>query len=186
MTAITLKDVPIAFIDALWEPKTFKDSKPAISSTFLIAKGSANDKIMQKAITEALDAKFGVKAEKVRKTIEGNSQKMCVQDGDDSEYDGFEGHWSVRAKSKVKVTVIDRNRQPVTESSGTIYAGCHVNVILEFYGYDDPHNGLTASLKGVQFVRDGEAFGGGRPAKVEDFDDLGDQGDADDTDDFAS
>jgi len=32
---------------------------------------------------------------------------------------------------------------------------------------------VNAELLGVQFVRDGEPFGGGKPATPEDFEDLG-------------
>ena len=33
---------------------------------------------------------------------------------------------------------------------------------------------VNASLRGVQFAGDGEAFGGGRPAEVDEFEDISD------------
>ena len=50
-----------------------------------------------------------------------------------------------------------------------IYAGCYVNMFVEFYAYENSGNkGIAASLRGVQFVRDGERLGG-EPLEAEDM-----------------
>ena len=76
--------------------------------------------------------------------------------------------------SNQRPTVVDRNKQNVDPESGMIYGGCYVNVSLNFYAYDVSGNkGVAAGLNGVQFVKDGEAFGGSGNT-VNDFDVEGD------------
>ena len=55
-----------------------------------------------------------------------------------------------------------------------------MNIILEVYALQANKNGpaVHASLKGVQFVKDGDAFSGSAPASVDSFDDLGEGADA--------
>lgn len=185
-TKVKLKDVRIAFCDALFEAKAFQGdpkSEPRHSATFLVPKNSPQAEAIEAAVQAAAAAKFGKKGENVVEAIRGVTNRFCIQDGDTTEYDGFAGHIAVRAKSKPRPTVIDRNRNQVTEADGLIYGGCYVNAIIDFFGYDSPTKGISAGLKGVQYNRKGDAFGGGAPAAVDDFDDLGDTGE-DDLDDL--
>lgn len=112
---------------------------------------------------------------KILATLEAS--KKSIRDGDlrvnkaGDVYEGYEGHWYVTAKSPTRPLLIDQNRQPVTEADGTIYSGCYVNAIVEIYANTQPtKKGVFAGLKGVQFVRDGDAFGGGAPAAADEFD----------------
>ena len=112
---------------------------------------------------------------KVLATLEGS--KKAIRDGDKRTnkagdiYEGYEGNWYVTAKSPTRPLLIDQARQPVTEADGTIYSGCYVNAIIEIYANTQPtKKGVFAGLKGVQFVRDGDAFGGGAPAAANEFD----------------
>lgn len=86
-------------------------------------------------------------------------------------YEGYEGNTYVTAKSATRPLLVDANRQPVTEEDGAIYSGCYVNAIVELYANTQPtKKGVFAGLKGVQFVKDGDAFGGGAPAAATEFD----------------
>lgn len=86
-------------------------------------------------------------------------------------YEGYEGNTYVTAKSATRPLLVDQHRQPVTEEDGTIYSGCYVNAIFELYANPQPtKKGVFAGLKGVQFVKDGDAFGGGAPAASTEFD----------------
>lgn len=103
--------------------------------------------------------------------------KKSLRDGDKRVnksgdiYEGYEGAWYVTAKTPTRPLLIDAARQPVTEADGTIYSGCYVNAIIEIYANTQPKKkGVFAGLKGVQFVRDGDAFGGGAPAAANEFD----------------
>lgn len=86
-------------------------------------------------------------------------------------YEGYEGNTYVTAKSATRPLLVDQHRKPVTEEDGTIYSGCYVNAIVELYANTQPtKKGVFAGLKGVQFVKIGDAFGGGAPAASTEFD----------------
>jgi len=78
----------------------------------------------------------------------------------------------VSARSKTRPTVLNRDKTPVAEADGVLYGGCYVNALLDVWAQDNAFGKrINATLKGVQFVRDGDAFGGGAPASADDFPD---------------
>jgi hypothetical protein len=178
---VTLKNVRLSFPE-LWHPKEFKtgDGKPRYSATFLIEPGSANDKAIRAAIEEEGTNAFKAKWEKAQKDMWGNSNKCCYLDGDRKEYDGYAGNWYIASHNRARPLVIDRDRTPLTEDDGKPYAGCYVNAIVDIYVQTGENPGIRASLSGVQFYKDGDAFGGGSRASTDDFDDLADLGEEDD------
>lgn len=99
-------------------------------------------------------------------------------------YDGFEGmHW-IQSGNEVRPIVMDRNKAPLTPQDGKPYAGCYVNATLDIWAQDNQWGQrINATLLGVQFDRDGDAFSGGAPADADDFDDLGAGADASSDDD---
>jgi hypothetical protein len=180
MSKIRLNNVRLSFAD-LFEARTFqgndgKDSKPKFKGTFLLPKDDPQNKTIEKTIREVATAKWGAKAEAILKSINGNPNRFCYADGDTKEYDGYAGNMAITANNKVRPLVIDRDKSPLTEKDGRPYSGCYVNAQIEIFAYDNPGKGISASLSGVQFLRDGEAFSGGRPASVDDFDDVADVG----------
>lgn len=178
---IQLTNVRLAFND-LFKAVPFKDGDPTYNGTFLIPKGSALAKQVEAAAIAALNTKFPGKGEAIRKQIDGNNNKCCIQDGDKQAYDGFAGNIAVRAKAPVskRPLVIDRDKTPLTEADGRIYSGCYVNASIEFFGYDNTGKGLSAQLRGVQFYKDGDSFGGGTPASADEFEEVTEGADADD------
>ena len=72
--------------------------------------------------------------------------------------------------------VIDRAKQPLTASSGLPYGGCYINVSFDLWVYDKQSTGTSATLMGVQFVADGEPFGGSSQPSDKDFEDLSNDG----------
>ena len=169
---LMLHNVRLSF-PKLFEPEAFKPGDtPMYSAALLIPKGSDLHAKVEAAAVAALNAKFPGKGAAIRKQIDSNVNKCCIQDGENTSYDGYQGHICVRAKSKTRPTAVDTDRAPLTERDGKLYAGCYVNASIEFFGYDNTGKGLSATLRGVQFVRDGEAFGGGRPADADEFDEV--------------
>lgn len=179
---VKLQNVRISFIEALFEPKEYRpgDGKPRYSATFLIEPGSANDKAVQKAIDEAGEETFKAKWKVRKEEFWGSKNQCCYLDGNRKDYDGYEGMWYIAAHNKARPLVIDRDRTPLTERDGRIYAGCYVNAIIDIYVQAGENPGIRASLSGVQFFRDGDAFGGGSRASEDDFDDLADTGEGED------
>lgn len=171
---IKLSNVRLSF-PALFTPEAFKPGdEKKFKAVFLIPKNDPQVAAVEAAALAALNTKFPGKGVAIRRQIEGNRNKCCIQDGDTSEYDGYEDCIAVSAKSPVRPLVIDRDKSPLVEEDGRPYAGCYVNASIEFFGYNNSGNGLSAQLRGVQFFRDGDAFAGGRPADPDEFDDLAD------------
>lgn len=171
---VKLKNVRLSFPD-LFEAVEYEkgDGKPRFNATFLVEPGSENDKAIRAAIQAEANEVFGKTAASMLKQFEGNSQKMCYLDGDTKEYDGYKGMWYIACHSKTRPTVLDRNKSPLVAADGRPYAGCYVNASIEIYAQNTANKGIRAGLKGVQFVEDGDAFGGGAPASPDEFDDLG-------------
>jgi hypothetical protein len=177
---IRIENARLSF-PGLFKAEPFKPGdEPKFKATFLVPKGSAMAKAIDKAVMETAKAKWGVKAEKIVASIRNNPNKFCVQDGDTKTYDGYEGMIAVSAKNSVRPTVLDRDRTALVESDGKPYAGCYVNAVVEFFAYENSGNGISASLGGVQFFKNGDAFAGGQAASEDDFDELEDGADADD------
>lgn len=170
---VKLNNVRLSF-PALFKAEAFKPGDdPRYKATFLIPEGSALAKEVEKAAIAALEEKFPKKGATIYKQIFGNNNNKCnISDGNLAEYDGYAGMIAVSAKSKTRPLVIDADKTPLAEEDGKPYAGCYVNAIIEFFGYDNSGKGVSATLKGVQFVRDGDAFSGSAPASEDDFDDL--------------
>ncbi|EJD0459570.1 DUF2815 family protein [Salmonella enterica] len=180
---VILKAVRLAFAQALFEAEDYQnDGNFKFSSTFLIDKAQkATIAEIENAIKQVAAAKWGAKAEAILKSIRGNSNKFCFRDGEEKpDYDGFEGQMYIKASNKARPLVLDRDRTPLTAADGRPYSGCYVNATITIFAYDSNGNkGISASLGGVQFLRDGDAFGGGIPASVDDFDDISEGADAD-------
>ena len=168
---IMLTNVRLAF-PTLFEAKTVNgEGKPAFSASFLIDPADPQVKAINAAIEQVAKEKWGAKADAVLKQLRA-TDKVALHDGDlKSNYDGFAGNLYVSARSAVRPTVIDQARNPLTEQDGKPYAGCYVNVSIDLYAQDNNYGKrINASLRGVQFVGDGDAFGGGGSASVDEFD----------------
>lgn len=177
---IMLKDVRLSF-PGLFEATPFEaGGKPKFKATFLIPKDSPQLAEIEKKIKAVFLTKFPKKTEKQLDAIRGNKMRFTLQDGDDTEYDGYAGHMYIGAKADVRPTLLDRNKNNVVESDGVLYAGCYVNASIEIFAYDNAGPGISANLRGVQFSRDGDAFAAGRPASDDEFETVTDGTDAGD------
>ena len=86
-----------------------------------------------------------------------------------------------RMKTKGRPKIVDRRGNALTEEDGKPYSGCYVNAIVDIWAQKGETPGVRCELMGMQFVKDGEAFGGGKNLGDDAFDDLGD--DENDVDD---
>lgn len=183
----------LAFANALFEAKAFQgEGKADYNCAFLldptddksphpsILSPAAAIKALQDEERAIGKAKWGEKADTILKSIAANG-RMAVKDGDTkAEYDGYPGNFFVNARSQVRPLVIDRDRSPLTAADGRIYSGCYVVGEVELWAQDNSYGKrINATLKGIQFLRDGDAFGaGGSASNADDFADLGvDNGD---------
>ena len=145
---VKLNNVRLSF-PALFKAEAFKPGDdPRYKATLLIPEGSAQAKEVEKAAIAALEEKFPKKGATIYKQIFGNNNKCNISDGNLAEYDGYAGMVAVSAKSKTRPLVIDTDKTPLAEEDGKPYAGCYVNAIIEFFGYDNSGKGfaLTATI----------------------------------------
>jgi hypothetical protein len=168
-----MRNVRLAF-PALWEAKQVNgEGKPAFSATALL---SADDPQVDE-INDLIDAialeKWGTKAKTVLAAMRGKDA-VALHNGDlKAQYDGFEGNYFVSARSYNKITIVDRDRTPLQSSDGKPYGGCYVDMSVEFWAQDNQWGKrINATLRWVQFRRDGDAFAGGAPASMDEIDDL--------------
>jgi hypothetical protein len=167
---VMLRNVRLAF-PSLFEPSTFGDGDPAYQCTLIMDDEQAQ--ALDMVIASVAREKWGAKGDATLKTLRSTG-KVALKNGDEkSQYDGFEGNWFIAPRAKTRPTVVDGQRQPLTERDGLIYAGCYVNASVELWAQDNQYGKrVNATLRGIQFVRDGEAFGGGRPAQADEFDEI--------------
>lgn len=178
---LKLSNVRLAF-PQLFEAKTVNgEGKPAFSASFLIEPTDNQVKAIREAIEQVARDKWGVKADAILKQMQAQD-KTALHDGDiKSNYDGFPGNLYVSARSATRPLVIDRDKSPLAEADGKPYAGCYVNASIELWAQDNNYGKrINASLRGVQFLRDGDAFAGGGAASEDEFDDLAVDATADD------
>lgn len=170
---IKLTNVRLAF-PQLFEAKTVNgEGKPAFSAAFLIDPADPQVKTINAAIEQVAKEKWGAKADAML-TAMRKADKVALHDGDlKATYDGFPGNLYISARSATRPLVINCDKSPLTEADGKPYAGCYVNASVELWAQDNNYGKrINASLGGVQFSRDGDAFAGGGAASEDEFDDL--------------
>lgn len=178
---VFIKNVRLAF-PALFEAKTVNgEGKPAFSAALLIDPADPQVKAINAAIDAVAKEKWGAKAEVMLKTMRA-ADKLALHDGDlKAQYDGFPGNLYISARSATRPLVINADKSPLVEADGKPYAGCYVNASIELWAQDNNYGKrINASLGGVQFFRDGDAFAGGVAASEDEFDDVTSGATADD------
>ena len=115
-----------------------------------------------------------VNKEKFADKVPKGLKITAFKDGDEKEYDGYEGMMALKAGSTKRPLVIDADKTPLVESDNKLYAGCYVNAILEFWYSDHPKGGkqILGNLLAIQFYRDGDPFSDGVTASLDDFEDV--------------
>lgn len=174
---IKLIDARLSF-PQLWRPtQVNNEGEPAYSAAFLLAADDEQVDFINNVIDQVALAKWEHKAKPILAQLRG-AGKVCLQNGDlKAEREGYAGNWFINARSKTKPLVLDQNRVVLAEGNGRPYGGCYVDAVLEIWAQDNQWGKrVNASLKGVQFRRNGDAFAGGPPADPNDFDDISDTG----------
>lgn len=174
---LSISNARLAF-PQVFKPSTVNgEGEPAYSAQLLIPPNHPFVAEIKKACEEVGKAKWGAKWPGVKKELEAKD-RMPYHDGDlKAQWSGFEGniYISTRSQQGTRPTVVDRKRQPLTEADGVIYAGCYVNANIELWTQDNQYGKrINAQLRGIQFLRDGDSFGGGSAASADEFDEIDD------------
>jgi hypothetical protein len=173
---IKLNNVRLSFPD-LFTATQFGGTGPfSYGAAFLFAPDSATDKAVKAAFNAVAKEKWGAKADAIIKAVQGNPQKCCYYDGNLKDYDGYENNMVLSAKrpqDKGRPLVVDADKSPLQAEDGKPYAGCYVNATVELWPQDNQHGkGMRCTVLGVQFLRDGDRFGGGSQPDTDDFEDI--------------
>lgn len=197
---ILLKDARLAFPN-LFEPTTVAgEGKPRYSATLLLALDHPQLAEIKKKIDAIAKDKWREKAAGILSGLY-KTGKVALHDGDEkAQYDGFPGNMFVAAAAQENappaiIQPWDGNprisQNDIKDSAeraafmkmaqSKLYAGCYVNASLEFWVQDNQWGKrVNCTLRGVQFLRDGDSFSAGRPADADEFEEVTEGADADD------
>jgi hypothetical protein len=171
---------------AIFEPKQVGgQGDPRFSAAFAIEPDSENANKCHDAMVTAAKEKWKDKAAAIFKELKSKG-RVCFKtepltNAEGEVYDGFEDMYVLNASNKTRPLVLDKNKSPLTAADGRPYSGCYVNAVIDIWAQDNQYGKrLNGTLMGVQFDRDGDAFGGGRPAAPDDFETVEGGEDADD------
>lgn len=165
MSRVKLTNVRLSF-PSLFKKASFNGEEGTkYEATFLLPK---SDVKTHKAVMDVIE-----ECKVANKNTKVASDKLFIKDGDDIEYEGYAGHWAIKTSNNSRPTTINRDRSVVVESDEVFYAGCYVNAIIEPWSQSNQYGKrINANLLGVQFVKDGEAFGNGPVDVSDEFDDI--------------
>lgn len=151
----------------VWEPDSINGSEPKYSVSILIPK---SDKKTVNLINKAVEAaKEMGKTGKFGGKVPANL-KLPLRDGDEDRPDDevYAGCWFVNATSKNKPGIVDKNCNPITDST-EFYSGCYGHASITFYPFSANGNrGIACGLNHVMKTTDGDPLGG-RSRAEDDF-----------------
>jgi len=159
----------------LFEPFSFNDDQePKYSVVLLIPK---SDKATIKKIKAAQKAALEQgKSSKFNGKIPTNWSNT-LRDGDEEkdleDNPEFAGHYFMTVSAKTRPGIVDRNVQPILDST-EVYSGCYARASINAFPYSVSGNkGVSFGLNHIQKLKDGEPLGG-RSNAEDDFDALDD------------
>lgn len=117
-----------------------------------------------------------------------STDKRFFRDGNDTDKEEYQDHWVISANESRRPSVRHRSgaKMEKDEIEESIYGGCWVNVLIRPWFQDGQRVGkgygkrVNAGLVGVQYVKEGEAFGDGRIDDEDAWDSVEDEGGFDD------
>ena len=150
----------------VWEPWSNNGKEAKYSVSLLIPK--SNEKMLNQirlAIKQAKQqgvSKWGGKIP--------SDCMIPIRDGDKNRPDDavYVGPYFMNANCKTPPGIIDRNRQPIIDTT-EFYSGCYGYASITFYAYNRNGNkGIACGLNHIMKTRDGESLGG-RARAEDDF-----------------
>lgn len=167
MSKIKLQSVRLSFPSLFQQAAFGGESTGKYEATFIL------DKKEHAQVISQIEAEIArLQKEEIKAKV--SSDKICLKDGDEMGRPEYEGKMTIKASTKKRPLVIDRDKSPITEDDNVVYAGCYVNAILTLWPQNNNFGKrVNAQLDGVQFVRDGEPFGDGG-ISADAFDAFGD------------
>lgn len=175
MSKLKLANVRLSFPSLFQTAKFGGEDTGKFEATFILDKEEHSDTIakIESAITKLMKEELKTKL---------SSDKLCLKDGDDMGRPEYDGKMTLKASTKKRPLVINRDKSPITEADNVVYAGCYVHAIVSLWAQNNTWGRrINAQLDGIQFFKDGEPFGEGG-ASVDDFDSFDSHDPFDDAD----
>jgi hypothetical protein len=180
MAIVKLKSVRLAFPDIRVAVPVGSGDKKYYSAAFPIEPGSENAKNLDAAVNEAAKNKWHDKWENVLAVIKEKGdigyKEKPLKNGDGDVYDGFQGMYSVnasRAEDLGPPRIVGRYNEELPANTGKPYGGCYVYATVEVWAQDNANGRrINVQLRGIQFEKDGPAFGASSPVGEDEFDAL--------------
>lgn len=160
----------------VFEARSFQGSDPKYSIQMLFPKDTTDMNELISEVKRLAQEKWGKKKPKgfTNPIKDGDT----LTDSDDEEIESTKGYWVVRASSKRKPGIVDKDKNLITaEEADEFYPGCWARATLNGFTYDTKGNkGVSFGLNNLQKLKDDEPFGG-RTSPENDFDDDIDEDD---------
>lgn len=156
MLKIKMQRVRICFPSLFTTASFGGEDTGKYEATFILQKSE------HKAVIKEIEAGMRELAKERLKGKMPPADKVCMKDGDDTDRPEFRECMTIKASTKKRPLVLDRDKRPLVEDDGAIYAGCYTNAIITLWAQDNQYGKrVNAQLDGVQFNMSGDPLGAG-------------------------
>lgn len=146
---------PSVFHKKIWN----NNNDPKFEATFIL------DKIIHAKEIEEIKKEIKNLLDVNNLTIT-NPMTHCFRDGDfvmpgKEAVPEYKNSFTLKTTSEKRVSIVNKDKTPITEDDGLIYGGCFVNAYVYLYPYNNTKanaKGVSASFLGIQLVSKGEPF----------------------------
>lgn len=174
---VTLENVRVSYFYG-FEPYIGTDSAgkqtKSYCSHFLLPTGHPSLAKVQAAIVGVAKAMWKEKYVEMLTAFKGQD-RICLHEGNISKpgEDAYKDIKYLSGNSKNRFTIVetrDGRNVPLTPADGRPYSGSYVNAIVGIWAQANKWGKrINCQIQGVQFLKHGEAFGGGRVAAPDEF-----------------
>lgn len=170
---VSLSNVRISF-PHLMAPSAFKEGDtPKFSAIFLLPPDHPSVAAFQKAVAFVAQEKWKEKANGALEVLKSDRKIRPFSRGEEhvdakslTVRPGYEGMFVISARNpsrpqiyKTDGSKVDpENTMEMRSACEKIYGGCYVNAVVKPFAYKEGI-GMACELLGVQFFKDGDAFG---------------------------
>jgi len=171
---IIVMDVRLAFANLFALRLVNGEGTPRTDCVILLEPDSDADKLVRSAINEVATEEWQGRAPSILAELDA-AKRLCFtkkprEAKDGTVYSGFDGMHSISASAKIVVPIVDgtNGNAPLSQQDGRPYGGCYVNAGLQVWAQDNKWGKrINCELRWVQFVKDGDAFGGAAPVRID-------------------
>lgn len=179
-TRVLTEKVRLSYVH-VFEPYSQDGGDDEKYSTVILIPKSARktkakiDAAIEEAAQQGLHSRFDGKMPKNLATTLYDGD----EDADLEKNPEYEGHWYMSISSKTRPGIVDRDVQPILDST-EVYSGCYARVDMNAFAYNyKGKKGVSFGLNHIQKLADGDYLGG--RSRAEDvFDAVEDDEDDDD------